>query len=142
MDDFYIISNSKDELLNILDGIRIVCNELGMHLNERKTHIVKISSVYKWLQVKYSMTSTGHIIKRINPKRVNARRRRLKKYAIRLKEGKMDYEHIENSFRSWMGSFHSLMSRIQRENMIELYEKLFNKEIKIIKNKLYFYDRE
>lgn len=140
-DDWYIMSPSKEELLDILDNIRKIAKGLGIHINEKKTRIVKISGTYKYLQVKYSLTSSGKIIKRINPKRVTTMRRRLKKLAVKVSDGEVEYENVENTFKSWMGSFYKLLSKQQRKNLISLYEDLFNKSIAIVKKKMIISDR-
>lgn len=129
MDDFYIFSDSKEELLDLLENIDRIASELGIHLNMKKTHIVKLSSTYKYLQVKYTLTETGTVIKRINPTRVTKMRRKLKKLAVLVHNGERTYEAVEEMFRSWMGSFYKLMSKEQRLGMIHLFEDLFDKKI-------------
>lgn len=141
MDDWYIMSPSKEELLDILENIRRIAKEYGIHLNEKKTRIVKISSTYKYLQVKYTMTSSGKIIKRINPKRVTMMRRKLKKLAVKVENGEILYENVENMFRGWMGSFYKLLSKQQRQNMVHLYEELFDKKIEIVNKKMVISDK-
>lgn len=141
MDDWYIMNPSKATLLDILDHIRIIAKELGIHINEKKTRIVKISGTYKYLQIKYTLTSSGKIIKRINPERVTSLRRKLKKLAVKVENGEVQYENVENMFRSWMGSFHKLLSRQQRKNLLKLYEDLFWKTISVINKKLIISDR-
>lgn len=141
MDDWYIMNPSKEELLDLLEHIKAIADELGIHLNEKKTRIVKISSTYKFLQVKYSLTKDGKIIKRINPERVTTMRRKLKKLAVKVKDGKIPYENVENMFRGWMGSFYKLLSRQQRQNLIRLYEDLFDKTITVVDKKLVIFDR-
>lgn len=141
MDDWYIMSPSKEELLDILENIRRIAKEYGIHLNEKKTRIVKISSTYKYLQVKYTMTSSGKIIKRINPKRVTTMRRKLKKLAVKVDNGEILYENVENMFRGWMGSFYKLLSKQQRQNMVHLYEELFDKKIEIVNKKMIISDK-
>jgi hypothetical protein len=136
MDDWYIMSPSKEELMDLLSNIRLITDELGIHINEKKTHIAKISGTYKYLQVKYSVTSSGKIIKRINPDRITAMRRKLKKLAVKVQNGEVLYENVENMFRSWMGSFYKLLSKEQRLNLISLYEDLFNKKITVVNKKL------
>ena len=136
MDDWYIMSDSKEELLDLLDNIKIIADDIGLHINLNKTHIVKMSSKYKYLQIKYTLTDTGKVIKRINPKRVTTMRRRLKKLALKVKNGEVEYENVENMFRGWMGSFHKLLSKLQREGLITLYEDLFNKKIFIEHGKM------
>ncbi len=135
------MSPSRDHLLSLLAAVRQIAEEYGIHINEKKTRIVKISSTYKYLQVKYSLTKDGKIIKRINPTRVTAMRRKLKKLAVKVETGEVLYERVENMFKSWMGSFYKLLSKDQRKNLISLYENLFNKTITIVKKKMVIVDR-
>lgn len=140
MDDWYIMSPSKEELLDLLENIRVIATELGIHINDKKTRIVKISSTYKYLQIKYSLTSSGKVIKRINPERVTALRRKLKKLAVKVQNGEIPYENVENAFKGWMGSFYKLLSKQQRVNLITLYEELFDKSITILNKKMIITD--
>ncbi len=136
MDDWYIINNSKEELLDIYENIKVISKELGIHINEKKTRVVKLKETYKYLQVKYTVTGTGKIIKRINPTRITVMRRKLKKLSVKVLNGELPYINVENMFKGWMGSFYKLLSKQQRQNMIQLYEQLFNKTIDIVNKKL------
>ena len=107
----------------------------------KKTRIVKMSSTYKFLQIKYSLTKDGKIIKRINPSRVTSMRRKIKKLAVKVKDGELPYENIENMFRGWMGSHYKILSKHQRINLIKLYEELFNKVITVVNKKLVIIDK-
>ena len=140
MDDWYIMSPDKDILIDILSNIREIAAGLGIHINEKKTRIVKISSTYKFLQVKYSLTKDGNVIKRLNPKRVTALRRKLKKLAVKVRNGDIEYEWVENMFKSWMGGFYKLLSKQQRTNLLTLYEELFDKNISVLNKKLIITD--
>lgn len=142
MDDWYIMNPNKEELLDLLEHIRVIAAELGIHINEKKTRIVKISSTYKFLQVKYTLTKDGKIIKRINPERVTAMRRKLKKLAVKVADGEVSYENVENMFRGWMGGFYKILSRQQRVNLMRLYEDLFNKEVLVANKKLVVSDKK
>lgn len=141
MDDFYIMSPSKEELWDLLGNIREIAAGLGIHINEKKTRIVKLSSSYRFLQIKYTLTKDGKVIKRINPKRVAARRQKLKKLAAKVNAGEVTYENAENTFKSWMGAHYKLMSRQQRQNLIGLYENLFGKTVTVANKKLIVNDR-
>lgn len=141
MDDWYIMSPDKDILIDILSNIREIAVGLGIHINEKKTRIVKISSAYKFLQVKYSLTKDGNVIKRLNPKRVTALRRKLKKLAVKVRNGDIEYEWVENMFKSWMGGFYKLLSKQQRTNLLTLYEELFDKNISVLNKKLIITDK-
>ncbi len=141
MDDWYLMNRNKDELIDILEHIRVIAKELGIHVNDKKTRIVKISSTYKYLQVRYSLTKDGKIIKRINPVRVTSMRRKLKKLAVKVQAGERTYEHVEDTFRGWMGAHYKLMSKEQRRNMIKLFEDLFDKTVTVANKKLIITDR-
>lgn len=140
-DDWYIMSPSKEELNDLLKHICEIAKEYGIHINMKKTRIVKISSTYKFLQIKYTLTDNGKVIKRINPNRVTTMRRKLKKLAVKVVNGEVDYENVENTFRGWMGAHYKLLSKEQRKNLIQLYEDLFDKDITIVNKKLIVSDR-
>lgn len=142
MDDFYIMSNSREELLDLLDSIISIGLDFGLHVNRQKTYMVRMDSVYKYLQIKYQLTSSGKIIKRINPKRVTSLRIRLKKLKSKVDYGIVDYDNVENMFKSWMGSYNKLLSNKQRSNLISLYESLYNCHIEVYKNKMYIIREE
>lgn len=135
MDDWYIMNPSKDELEDLLVNICKITEEYGIHINKKKTRIVKISSTYKFLQIKYTLTDSGKVIKRINPKSVTAMRRKLKKLASKVTNGEADYDNVENMFRGWMGAHYKLLSKEQRKNLIQLYKDLFDKDITIVNKK-------
>lgn len=129
MDDIYIIGSTKEYVESVIAGIKEEAEKLGLFINEKKTRVVKLSSTYKYLQVKYSLTETGKVIKRINPKSVTRERRKIKAYKRLLDKGEMSYEDIEQAVKSWMGSFAKLMSKKQIKNMKILYKELFGKEL-------------
>ena len=143
MDDWYIISNSKEKLQKLLSAITDIASRLGIHLNRKKTHITKITKTFKFLQIKYTVTKYGKIFKRINQKRVAVMRRKLKKLANKVRIGEVIYEDtVENMFKGWMGVHYKLMSRQQRINMIRLFERLYDKSVKIVKNKMIITDKD
>ena len=128
MDDMYFIVRTKEEAESVIDGIKERAKELGLFINDKKTHAVKLSSNYKYLQIKYSLTETGKVIKRINPVSVTRERRRLKAYKRILDRGDITYHTVEEAYKSWMGEYASLMSKVQVSNMKSLYKELFGKE--------------
>jgi hypothetical protein len=135
MDDIYIIGSTKEYVESVIAGIKKEAENLGLFINEKKTRVVKLSGTYKYLQVKYSLTDTGKVIKRINPKSVTRERRKIKAYKRLLDKGEMQYDDIEQAVKSWMGSFAKLMSKQQIKNMKALYKELFGKELKWKKQK-------
>lgn len=137
-DDWYIISHDKEELIILLDSIKQIAEQRGIHINYKKTKIVKMSNSFKFLQIRYTVTQDGKVLKKINPKRVTAMRRKLKKLANKVKDRTVAYENVENMFNGWMCNHYKLLSKQQRKNLISLYEELFKVKITIIKKKMYF----
>lgn len=128
MDDSFIISESKGHLLELLKEIKTITDKLGIILNHNKVKILPLSRAFSFLQIKYFLTPTGKLVKRINPKRVTTMRRKLKKLSAKVKSGERSYELTRNLFRSWSKDFYRLMSKQQRQNMDKLYNDLFQKE--------------
>lgn len=128
MDDSFIISNSKEHLLELLEDIKIIAAKLGIILNPKKVRILPLSRTFTFLQIKYFLTPSGKLVKRLNPKRITAMRRKLKKLAIMVKNNERDYITIRNMFRGWSKDFYKLMSKKQRQGVDNLYKSLFREE--------------
>ena len=110
--------------------------ELHDMLIDFMQHGFGVKSVDDYVRLRYTLTKDGKVIKRINPKRVTTMRRKLKKLSLKVINGEIEYESIENMFRGWMGAHYKLLSKQQRKNLIQLYEELFNKKISVISRKL------
>lgn len=132
-DDSYIIHESKEFLNEVLEGVLNIADKLELVINPKKTYITKLSQTFKFLQLKYSLTETGRIIKRINPKAITRQRRKLKAYKRLLDNNRLTYNEIENIFKGWMASNYKNMSMQQISNMSQLYYDLF-KEVPKWKN--------
>lgn len=121
-DDSYVIHESKEFLLQLVEDIRKEAEKIGITINMRKTRVCKLSSRWRYLQIQYSLTDTGRVIHKINPKRISAMRRKMKKLAGRLEEA-----DFMNWYTSWIKGYIRYMSRKQRENMDTMYETLKRK---------------
>lgn len=119
MDDSYAIHQSKEFLEDLLENIIRIAKDIGITVNTRKTRIVKLSSLWRFLQVQYSLTDTGRVIQKINPKSLTRIRRIMKKLVYIIPE-----REFELWFNSWMESHYKIMSRQQRDNMNTLYKQL------------------
>lgn len=101
----------KQELQSIIDIIS------GLNLNKYKTSIE--------LKLRYKLTETGHLVIKINPKSITRERRKLKKYRKMVDQGKIPLIDVQNSFKSWLGTYDKLLSYRSKSNMIALYNSLF-----------------
>lgn len=119
MDDSYIIHQSKEFLEEILSDIVRIAEGLGITVNPQKTRIVKLSSLWRFLQIQYSLTETGRVIQKINPKRLTAARRKMKSLAHIL-----DADKFRDWFFSWYKAHRKYMSHKQRQGIMTLYNEL------------------
>ena len=62
--------------------------------------------------------------------------KKLRKLGTKVQSGEVEYENVENMFKSWMGSFYMLLPKTKRKNMIHLYEELFHKKVAVVNKKL------
>lgn len=129
MDDIYIIAETREEIRSVINGITEQANELGLFINKEKTRIEKLSGNYKYLQIRYSLTDTGRVIRRISRENITRERRKLKAYKRLMDEGRMPEDDIEEAFKSWLGSQCKYMSNQQIINMVNLYQELFRRKI-------------
>jgi hypothetical protein len=126
-DDFYAMHRSREFLLELLNGIRVIAAEYGLIINERKTRICKLSDYYRHLQIQYSLTETGRVIRKINPKAITRERRKLKSYKRLLVAEQISYEEVENYWKSWICGHWKYMSNKQISNLGRLYFDLFGR---------------
>lgn len=119
MDDSYVISDSKEHLQELLKDIIAIAARNGITVNTHKTRICKLSDYWRFLQVQYALTDTGRVIQKINPKRLTAMRRKMKKLAPILSP-----KEFEDWYNSWFLSYYKIMSKRQRENMNTLFQQL------------------
>ena len=129
MDDMVLIHPDRDYIRETIDEVRQEAKKLGLFINDRKTHITKMSETFTFLQRKYFVTDTGKVVIRITPKAVTRERRKLKAYKRILDRGVIDYQTVENAAKSWMGANVTHMSKLQIKNIKTLYKELFGKEL-------------
>jgi len=125
MDDGYLIHESKEYLEHCLDEIRAICEELGVILNKNKTRIVKLEKGFTFLKIRFFLTHTGKIVKKVYPGSVTRMRRKLKKFQHLLKEGRMTEFDVYQALQSWLSHLMMLNSFKTRTTMKKLYYKLY-----------------
>lgn len=124
-DDMYIIDKDREKLKETLQGVYKIAKEYGIHINESKTKIVKLSSTFKFLKVRYRMTDKGKLIKKIDAKKITKQKRKLRKLKTKLDNGEVDYKSVENCFKSWFGTHKKYMNKKQEQELLNLYDELF-----------------
>lgn len=119
MDDSYIIHKDKEYLQYLAQEIEKKALNNGIFINQRKTKICKLSDYWRFMQIQYSLTETGRIIKKIHPKRLTDMRRKMKKLVLIMGE-----KEFTEYYSSWFGGQYKNMSEKQRTNMDNLFANL------------------
>ncbi len=127
MDDTLSGSNSKDELKQIGRTILAESAKFGLRLNPKKTAIVKASKGITFLQIHYHVTETGKLIKTLARAGIVRMRRKLKKFARKVRNGEMTLDHVFNSFSSWFGNSKLVSAYRTRKKMLSCYNQLFHR---------------
>lgn len=104
MDDFILLSPSKEYLFTCLKEISKMCKELKVNLNPEKTQIVKLSHGFTILKTKWILTGTGRVIRTPSRKAITTERRKMKKQAALLEKGVLEFSDVRSSYASFRGS--------------------------------------
>ena len=126
MDDMFVISESKEELKQLLKEIKAQLAAVKLEVNEKKTHITKLSHGFTFMQIKYNIDH-GKIVKRATHSKIVRERRRLKKYRKLYDAGKISELDIFNNYKSWRNSVLKDCNASKRsiESMDREYQRLF-----------------
>lgn len=125
MDDLYCIALHKSDLHAVMADIRRECEKLGIIVNEKKTHIVKLSHGFTYLKKRFEYGETGKVIVRPCRAAVTRERRKLKKLAAFVRRGEMTREQALQSYQSWRGSMLKLDAHRTVKSMDALFSQLF-----------------
>jgi len=125
MDDGYLIHQSKEYLQNCLEQMKEICKILGITLNEKKTQIVKLSHGFTWLKIRFYLTDTGKVVRKIYKRSVTRMRIKLKKLHKMWKDGRIAFNDIYTTWQSWKAYALKFNAYHTIQNMADLYNKLF-----------------
>lgn len=125
MDDGYIIYHNKEFLVALMQHLKDICTDLGITLNEKKTQIVKLSHGFTWLKIRFFLTKTGRVVKKIYKRSVTRMRRKLKKLCPKLNTGKLTFSDIWITWQSWKAYAQKFDAWHTIQNMGKLYKQLY-----------------
>lgn len=130
MDDGYLIHPSKAYLQKCAVHIKAICDMLGITLNQKKTQIVKLSHGFTWLKIRFFLTESGKVVKKIYKRSVTRMRIKLKKLHRKLVAGKITFPDIFATWQSWKSYAEKFNAYHTIQNVAALYAQLFitNKE--------------
>lgn len=125
MDDGYLIHPSKEYLKTCLAAIKQICEMLDLTLNEKKTQIIKLSHGFTFLKIKFILTDTGRVVKKIYRRSVTKMRQKLKSFYRLYRNGVMTAADVYASFQSWKAYSQNFDAYRTCRNMGALYDNLF-----------------
>ena len=129
MDDGYIISHDKEFLYRCLEALKTMCEKSGITLNTKKTHITKLSRGFTFLKIRFCLQKSGKVVKMVSRNNITRVRRRIKKFAKKVDEGKMNFLDAFNSIQSWLSYAKHSHSYRSRVSMVKLFNRLFEKHL-------------
>lgn len=115
MDDFYIISSSKEELRLLLKDIQNWMTGIGLELNE-KTGIFPLKNGIDFLGFHTYLTESGAVVQKLRHDKIDNIRARVKYWRWAYPAGLVTKEAILKSFDGWdahaaHGDTHALRSK-------------------------------
>lgn len=125
MDDGYLIHHNKDYLRRCLNEISEICKQLGITLNQKKTQIVKLSHGFTWLKVRFFLTSTGKVVRKIYRRSVTKQRQKIKRLHRKFLAGEIAFEGCYTSMQSWVAYAKTFDAYHTIQNMCSLFDSLF-----------------
>lgn len=137
MDDGYLIHPSKEKLVECMHEIKRICDDLDIALNQKKTQIVKLSHGFTWLKIRFYLTDTGKVVKKIYKRSITKMRRKLKTLRRKYDNGEMQFEDVQATWQTWQAYALKFNAWHTVQNMRELYYQLFLKEMEGSRYALY-----
>lgn len=98
MDDFYIFSDSYEELGTLLDWIKDYTRSIGLELNP-KTAI--ITGDIDFLGFSFRLTTTGKVVVRMQKIKKQTQKHRLRLMTKQIASGKITAEQAASSYTGW-----------------------------------------
>lgn len=101
MDDFYVISDDKDALKELLEKIRLLLRDYSLTLNN-KTEIVQIQKGIRFLGFHFYLTDDGKVIRKLYGERKRHMKKKLRKYVSLVKSNRMTDTKFQEIYGSMM----------------------------------------
>ena len=98
MDDFYILSEDKKKLEDILAWSETYLESRGLKLNPKTCICYR---QFDYLGFHFVVSDTGKIITRLSKAKLKSKRRHLKKMVEQLKNGEITSERMESAYFGW-----------------------------------------
>lgn len=111
MDDTYVFAKTKEELQQLLEEIKELCKNLGIHINLKKTRIEPIKNTISYLKINYKIIETGRVFELVPNKVFKREKDKLTKYRDLCIQGKMIAITVLQCYLSWRGVYNKFDSK-------------------------------
>lgn len=101
MDDMIVIGETREELQSVKEAVAERLALIGFELHRDKTRIMPLTHGVMFLSFRFRLTATGKVVLTIDPDRVKAERRKLRRMARKMRNGEMTREKIVQCYGSW-----------------------------------------
>lgn len=129
MDDLYAIVKDREEARRLLQEIGVICKDLGIFINAKKTAIEPLGGWHCFLKINHKVTPTGKVVRKIHSATIRRAWRRLGVYRRLVDEGRMDFATALNGFKGWLGTYRKFDSGYKIKALKEGFKGLFRKEM-------------
>lgn len=103
MDDTYIIARTKKQAQEYLQDMLRLCEKYKIYVNQKKSRIQPLNKTFSFLKIKFRLTETGKIIRKIGQTNIHRNRRRLRKLGARVPQGTITLAQGNQSYMSFRG---------------------------------------
>ena len=125
MDDGFLIHPSKAYLQKCLADIKILCSQLEIKLNTKKTHITKLRRGFTFLKIQYRLLPSGRVLKRLSHASIVHMRRKLVRLKRKVDDHRLSAEDVYQSFQSWKAYASQFNAYQSIQAVSRLYTRLF-----------------
>lgn len=125
MDDGYAIHASKERLNCLLDGLKELCMELGLSINEKKTKIIPFANGFRFLKTKFTPTERRRVVRKMNRDSTKIIRRKLRSFRLWVRDGTFSMEDVRSSYNSYLGHLSRGNSWRTKQNTNRYFKQLF-----------------
>ena len=129
-DDMIVIAETKEELRKVLEAIKWQLSLVKLEVNTKKTHIIKVSHGFTYLQTKYKIVrnkGSYKILKSPTRAKIARERRRIKAHARLVKIGKIEFDEVYYWYKAYRNSLLTDYNAISRtlHSLDRLFRHLF-----------------
>ena len=101
MDDMIVIAEDREYLERCREAVAGELAKMGFRLHETKTRIYPLKDGIKFLGFYFRLTDTGKVLQILDPEKIKAERKKLRRLIHRAKRGIIGPEKVYQCLESW-----------------------------------------